>query len=535
MRSEPVDVLVAGAGPTGLTLALQAADHGASVRVVERRRELYRPSRALIVHSRTLEVLRPLGVTDALLASGDVAPSAQLHFRAGLVRARLDTFDLPDSAFPHLLLIRQADVEAVLAQALSARGIDIEWGAELVDAAARDGHAVATIRGRDDAEARYLVGCDGAGSLVRRAAGMGWAGRAYRQEVVLADLELDGDLEAGVIHAVPTADGLVFLFACGERAPWRLLATRQVDRNGSAGSTGAAVQLDVLAALLEQAGLRCAIAGAPWSARVPLQHRLAGRFRVGPLFVAGDAAHVHSPAGGQGMNTGMQDAANLGWKLAFAARTAGRPARVETLLNSYELERRPVARRVLAMTRIVFWAEAATDPAARAVRTSVASVGYTLLPILLARQRLLVHGVRTLSQLRVHYRRSPISIDGVARRRGALRAGERLPDGPITTPAGHARLHELLAHPGIHVLVDRDARLPLDGLPLEAPLRPDIQVYRRISSSGTGVVAVRPDGYVGFTGDGSPPDGLVSWLDLVHPGRPGATAGTRSSVGTQNP
>jgi 2-polyprenyl-6-methoxyphenol hydroxylase-like FAD-dependent oxidoreductase len=326
-----VDVLVVGAGPTGLTLALQATAHGARVRVLEHRRDAHRPSQALIVHPRTLEVLRPLGVTDALLARGDTAPCAHLHLRSGLVRAHLDAFDLPDTAFPHLLLIRQAEVEAVLAEALAGRGVGIEWGAELVHAAVRERKAAATVLGGGVGEALYGGGCDGAGSLVRRAAGISWAGHAYRQEVVLADLHLDGDLEPGVVHAAPTAGGLVFLFASGERAPWRLLATQPAGASGSVVGPDAAVPLEVLDALLERAGFRCTVAAAPWSARIPLQHRLADRFRSGQLFVAGDAAHVHSPAGGQGMNTGMQDAANLGWKLAFAARAAGHPAAIETL------------------------------------------------------------------------------------------------------------------------------------------------------------------------------------------------------------
>jgi len=190
-------------------LALQALDHGASVRVVERRREPHRPSRALIVHPRTLEVLRPLGVTDALLARGDMAPCAHLHLRSALVRVQLDAFDLRDTAFPHLLLIRQTEVEAVLAAALAERGVDIEWGTDVVHLAVRDGRAAATLSGSEVVEPRCVAGCDGADSLVPRAAGIAWAGHAYGEEVVLADLALDGELQPGAVHVAPTSGGLV--------------------------------------------------------------------------------------------------------------------------------------------------------------------------------------------------------------------------------------------------------------------------------------------------------------------------------------
>ena len=158
------EVLVVGAGPTGLTLALQAHADGARVRIIERRSEAFRPSRALILHSRTLEALRPLGVTDTLLAQADVAPEGCLHLGSRVVRARLADLALPDTAFPHLSLVRQMDVETVLAQTLADRGIEVERGVELINV--RDGleHAVATLRtesGRETVACDFVAGCDG--------------------------------------------------------------------------------------------------------------------------------------------------------------------------------------------------------------------------------------------------------------------------------------------------------------------------------------------------------------------------------------
>ena len=199
MSARP-DVLVVGAGPTGLSLALQAHDHGATVRVVERRPDLFRPSRAMVMHPRTLEGLRPLGVTDGLLDRGDRAPTAELHLGRRRVPARLADVGLDDTAFPHLTLLRQMDVEEVLVDALERRGVAVERGTELVAAAAegRGAHVVLRADGRlAETTCRFVAGCDGPASTVRRAAGVDWRGGPYGEEVVLADAELDGGPVAG--------------------------------------------------------------------------------------------------------------------------------------------------------------------------------------------------------------------------------------------------------------------------------------------------------------------------------------------------
>jgi 2-polyprenyl-6-methoxyphenol hydroxylase-like FAD-dependent oxidoreductase len=227
--TQAADILVAGAGPGGLALALQAHDHGAAVRVIDRRPEAFRPSRALILHARTLEVLRPLAVTGALLARADTAPAADLHLGDRVVRIHLTDLALPDTAFPHLTLVRQMDVETVLARALADRGLEVERGTELVEV--RDGpegvRAVLRSAAKvEEACSGFVAGCDGPASTVRAQAGIGWPGRAYAVEVVLADAELDADLAGGRAHVVAGRPGLLFVFPLGERARWRLLATR---------------------------------------------------------------------------------------------------------------------------------------------------------------------------------------------------------------------------------------------------------------------------------------------------------------------
>ncbi|MER5434106.1 FAD-dependent monooxygenase [Streptomyces sp. NPDC002588] len=518
-----VDVLVVGAGPTGLTLALQAHDHGARVRVVERRPKVFRPSRALILHPRTLEVLRPLGITDSLLELADTAPTAALHLGSRVVEAGLADLALPDTAFPHLSLMRQTDVERVLARALADRGVAVERGTELVTVRDDGNSAWAVLHSRQGTEeirCPFVAGCDGPASTVRACTGIGWHGGPYDEEVVLADLDLGGDFGGPGAQLFVGRRGLLFLFPLGEQAAWRLLATR-AGHGGSwqdFGRPGPAVPAAELQRLLHGAGSHARIERLAWSARVPLQYRLARRFRQGRLFLAGDAAHNYSPATGQGMNAGIQDAVNLGWKLAFAvsrpeSESTGGPG-AEVLLDSYDRERRPAACRRLLLTHTAFWAEASTGTVPSWLRAVAAVRAAPAVPVLLHRRRLVAEGIRLISQLQVNYRRSPLSVEGAPRLRGAPRPGDRLPDATISIGGPPRRLHALLARPGVHLLLQRDADPPPDAV-----LGRHVTVLRLANSPGRGLVAVRPDGHVGFRCGTSDPAGLSGWLSLI-----GATA-----------
>jgi 2-polyprenyl-6-methoxyphenol hydroxylase-like FAD-dependent oxidoreductase len=506
----PANVLVVGAGPAGLALALQAHDHGAAVRIIDRRPEAARPSRALLLHARTLEVLRPLGVTPSLLARADTAPVVDIQLGARVIPITLADLALPDTAFPHLSLVRQMDVEKVLAAALAERGVEVERGTELATVHEGRGGVRAVLRSTtktEEALAGFVVGCDGPSSTVRSQAGIGWPGFHYPVEVVLADAELDGDLPGRAAHVVAGRKGMVFLFRFGELATWRLLATRPGRPDYVPfGQPGPPVSVTELQALLDEAGLGARITELAWSSRIRLQHRVAERFRRGRLYLAGDAAHAYSPATGQGMNAAIQDAANLGWKLAFA----GSEPDAAGLLGSYNLERRPVARQFLAVTHVAFWGEAATGRLPATFRGGLLPLAAPLLPVLMRRRRLVAGGIRVLSQLRVSYRHSPLSVEGTPRRRGGPRAGDRLPDQAVSAVGRSIRLHELIARPGVHVLLDRDAGR-LDTLPAGRL----ISVHRLTSTPGCGLTAVRPDGYIGFRGQIADASQLTAWLSQI--------------------
>jgi 2-polyprenyl-6-methoxyphenol hydroxylase-like FAD-dependent oxidoreductase len=504
--TRPAGILVAGAGPAGLALALQAHDHGADVRIVERRHEAGRPSRALIVHPRTLEVLRPLGVTQALLAKGDIAPTADLHLGRRVVRVRLGGLALPDTAFPHLSLIRQMDVETVLAQALADRGIEVERGTELAGVHdGTDGVQAVLRSGGSLTEARFgfVVGCDGPSSTVRSQAGIGWPGRPYPVEVVLADAELTGDLaDDGAAQVVTGRRGLVFAFRLGERATWRLLATRPAGADRvPCGQPGPPVLATELQALLDDAHLGARITHLAWSARVRVQHRVAGRFRQGRLYLAGDAAHAYSPATGQGMNAAIQDAANLGWKLAATVQGWAPPG----LLDTYHAERHPVGRQVLR-------------------RSGALLRLFTLPPALVSARNVLASAVTTIPFLakRPAGALSGVSICYPVPRGAHPLAGKRVADLPL---ADGRRLYEALRG-GRFLLAASPGALPADAA---TGYGDRVEVAPVARACGT-VALIRPDAYIAWAAAGKAAiapqirGGLARWCG--SPARPAAqTAG----------
>ncbi|HEY0699401.1 MAG TPA: FAD-dependent monooxygenase, partial [Micromonospora sp.] len=444
---DEVEVLVVGAGPTGLVMAAQLAAAGARTRVVDRALDRARESRALGIQPRTLEVLAALGVTDELVAAGNQAVQLRLHAHGRERVVPLFDLGLPDTAYPYLLFLSQAETERVLGERLAALGPQVERGVELVALDRAGAGVVATLRHRDGRQeqvsARYVVGCDGAHSTVRHLTGIGFEGGSYPQTFVLADLEADGPA-SGAAHVFLAGRGMLLLFPLGHPASWRLLAMRPP---ADPTPPDAPVTLGEVQALADTyTGATVRLHDPVWTTNFRLHHRVATRYRAGPVFLAGDAAHIHSPAGAQGMNTGIQDAVNLGWKLAHTLRADADPA----LLDSYEIERAPVGRLVLRFTDRAFTVATSTNPLVRFARTRVAPA---LIPVVLGSRRVRAAAFRAVSQLGITYRRSPLSVDGPGGPRNGPRAGDRLPDAPLPGDPGSATLHQLTATPGWHLLL----------------------------------------------------------------------------------
>ncbi|MFE7623767.1 FAD-dependent monooxygenase [Streptomyces sp. NPDC057509] len=338
-------VLVVGSGPTGLTLAIDLARRGVGVRIIEKSADFPRSSRAKGPNPRSLEVLEDLGVVDAVLAAG-AAPLPMRKYRGGAVIADAEPFaglrPTPDAPYDRPLMIAQWQLEEVLRARLAEYGVRVELGSELVALAEGEASVTATLAGGARIEASYVAGCDGGHSAVRKLLGIPFEGKTDEtQQMVCGDVEIEG-LDRGFWHQWFDEDGAVMLCPIpGTRSGWWFQAGPETDASGAPVPPSLAGFRRLFAKHTGLPGDRLSRAALLSTYRV--NERLAARYRAGRVLLAGDAAHVHSIAGGLGMNTGIQDAYNLGWKLARVASGLAGPA----LLDTYEEERLPVAAEVL--------------------------------------------------------------------------------------------------------------------------------------------------------------------------------------------
>lgn len=351
-----VDVLVVGAGPTGLTAAGEALRLGLSVRIVDRTARRGAFSKALVVHARTLEVFEAMGIVDDILAEG--VPFAALNARStGRRVTRVDLLGLPwgDTAYPYWLSLPQHSTERVLESNLERLGGAVEWSTTLAGLEDRGTHVEATLRkaGADETiTARWVVGCDGGHSTVRKEAGIRLERTGAGATFLLADVKTTLDLteDEGYVHLTP--EGLLIIVPMPEAGRWRLIAHMPTPLDVPVSATNATHLDDVIR---RRTGLEFGSHDVSWKSQFNLSHGVADRFRSGRVFLAGDAAHVHSPVGGQGLNTGVQDAHNLIWKLALARQLSASAA--EELVASYETERRgtalPMVHGVARVTRMI--------------------------------------------------------------------------------------------------------------------------------------------------------------------------------------
>jgi 2-polyprenyl-6-methoxyphenol hydroxylase-like FAD-dependent oxidoreductase len=343
------DVLVVGAGPTGLAAACDAARHGLSVRVVERREARAEHSKALVVHARTMEVLERLGCADAVLARGARFGALHVHTRPGRERTRVDLLARRwgDTRYPFWLSIPQYEVERALERRLADAGVAVEWRTALEGLEQSDEAVTASLRGPDGGlvrhRARWLLGCDGGRSAARELVGISLARRALGVTFALADVETATALAPDEGHMVWADEGLLLVVPFARAGVWRLIA--QVAEDGPELDAAAWNEL-----VRRRAGFDLGVRGLGWRSRFELTAGVSAAMRRGRVFLLGDAAHVHSPVGGQGLNTGVQDAHNLVWKLRLADRGGLSPAARAALLDSYESERLPTAAAMVRAT-----------------------------------------------------------------------------------------------------------------------------------------------------------------------------------------
>jgi len=482
-------VLIVGAGPSGLVLALWLTKFGVKVRIVDKTDRPGTTSRALAVQARTLELYRQLGLADEVVARGHLVPAINLWVKGErAARVPFETIGEGVTAYPFLKIFPQDQHEQLLIERLAAIGVAVERQTELVSFVDGPAGVTAQLRKADGAEetceADYIAGCDGARSTVRTAIGAGFPGGTYRQVFYVADVEAAGASVDGELHVdLDQADFLAVFPLAGEGRA-RLIGTVRDER---AEHPETLKFEDVSAAAIEH--MKVEVKTVNWFSTYHVHHRVTDQFRKGRAFLVGDAAHIHSPAGGQGMNTGIGDAINLAWKLAWVV--SGRAP--DALLDSYQAERIGFARRLVASTDRAFSFATADGHVADFLRTRLAPfAAKTALSFEKVREFLF----RTVSQITLNYRGGPLSVGET----GALKAGDRLPWTPNVSDAETAAL----ARMAWQVVVYGQASEPLLAWGRESGVAVSVFDYRP-DLAETGVARdaaylLRPDTYVAVAG-----------------------------------
>jgi 2-polyprenyl-6-methoxyphenol hydroxylase-like FAD-dependent oxidoreductase len=419
MDRDRSDVLIVGAGPTGLALALWLTKMGVRARIFDKTTAPGTTSRALAVQARTLELYRQLDLADEVVKRGHKTPAANLWVKGrNAARVPFEDVGAGVTPFPFLHIFPQDEHERLLIERLQDLGVAVERGVELLGFEDKGGFIAARLRGSDGTEevceTAYIAGCDGARSSVRKGLGVDFPGGAYRQIFYVADVEAEGPAINGELHVdLDEADFLAVFPLAGEGRA-RLIGTVRDER---ADHPETLKFEDVSGRAVEH--MKIKVRRLNWFSTYRVHHRVAERFRKGRAFLLGDAAHIHSPAGGQGMNTGIGDAINLAWKLAavIAARAP------DSLLDSYEAERIGFARRLVATTDRAFSFATAEGPVADILRTRVAPL---LIPAVTSFEAAREYLFRTVAQLTLNYRGGPLSVGQAA----AVHGGDRLPWAP---------------------------------------------------------------------------------------------------------
>jgi 2-polyprenyl-6-methoxyphenol hydroxylase-like FAD-dependent oxidoreductase len=500
------DVLIVGAGPTGLVLALWLTRLGVRVRIVDKTAEPGTTSRAVAVQARTLELYSQIGLADAVIERGWKTIAVNLWV-AGKKAAHAVFGDMGAgvSPFPYALIFPQDEHERLLIDRLAEAGVHIEHQTELLSFEAAAGRVLARLKRPDAAsetcETAYIAGCDGAHSAVREALKIGFPGGTYDHLFYVADVEASGATMNGELHVALDRPDFLAVFPLKGEGRARLIGTVREEAEHQQENLS---WNDVSKRVIEW--IRIEVERVNWFSTYRVHHRVADHFRKGCAFLLGDAAHIHSPVGGQGMNTGIGDAVNLAWKLAAVVH--GRAD--ASLLDSYEPERIAFARRLVATTDQAFTGVTSSRAIARLMRLHIVPL---LIPAFFALKTVRHFLFRTVSQTAVNYRGSSLS-EG---RAGTVHGGDRLPwvktdlngvntdnFAPLTSVDWQVHVYGD-APPGVQAVCD-GRKLSLHVF----PWRPELS---RTGLLRNAVYLVRPDGYVALADPAGSAIAITSYLD----------------------
>jgi 2-polyprenyl-6-methoxyphenol hydroxylase-like FAD-dependent oxidoreductase len=555
--SETVDVLVVGAGPTGLMMASELLRHGLRVRLVDAEDRRCEQSRAIAVHARTLEILDDVGVGQSIVDAGKKLVGATLWAGGAEPVVRLDFDELP-SRHRYVVSIAQAETERILGELLEKRGGAIERQTSLVSYR-QDGTGVtATLKapsGETSCRAAWLVGCDGAHSVTRKTMGVAFDGETYDESLFLADVKIAWDVRDDRISTWFGDDGLV---ACFPLPGGRFRVVGTIPAHDERKEPPSLEVIQTMVRMLS--GLPAEVTDATWLARFRVHCRQVAHYRDDRVFLAGDAAHIHSPAGGQGMNTGIQDAHNLAWKLALVHRGDARGR----LLDSYETERHAVGKRILASTDAATKVGLIRSAPVRGTRNQIAR-------FLTSFESVQHRIAATLSELSIAYDGSPIvreDVTGLLNARigtaaggetptlASVRefsagpaAGHRAPDGKVTRAGeggtqrlmetldsrkhtallfdgrsassdGYARMNAVAAaitgrfgaSIDVKVITPRSSRPEGLAKDLTVLLDPDGELEKAYAASTECLYVIRPDLWVGYRSQPIAEEQVLAWL-----------------------
>ena len=517
--------LIVGAGPVGLTMAAQLHAHGVSCRIIDQAPAPSDKSKALLVWARTLEMLDDLGIAARFVTAGRCVDAASIHARGRLL-AHVP-FQADGTQYPRPLLIAQSETERLLLEHLHQAGISVERTVALTAFVDRGDNVLATVRhagGREEqVPCAWLLGCDGAHSTSRKMLGLEFAGGPASNDMMLADCRLEGPLPTNELSFFWHHRGILAFFPYAAQR-FRIIA--DMGRAQAEARRPDPTLAEVQKVVDERGPGNLRLVDAHWLTRFRINERKVAQYGRGRVLLAGDAAHIHSPAGGQGMNTGMQDAWNLGWKLALVHTGRARPA----LLDSYSPERSEVGARVLRQASRMTRTVQLRNPLARFLRNTIIGI-VSRLPAF--RRNM----VRYLTGLGVHYPHSPLNGETGRWDTAGIRPGDRLPDAFLREPGSEreVRLSSIVRGPRFHLLLlALGEESDLDGIgervakgypdvirthliatrasPGQPPgttwLDRDGVLGKLLGARGPALVLVRPDGYLAYRAQ------PAAWNDL---------------------
>jgi len=505
------DVLIVGAGPTGLALACQLIRHGIDFQIIDRNETTTPHSKAIGVHARTLEIYEQIGLAKPLIELGAVADHARLIV-GGKVRGEVSFADIGKgmSPYPYVLLVEQGKHEKLMHDHILSHTKYIRWQTSLESFEQNDSGVEAKVRkAQGESEtihAKFLVGCDGAKSLVRQGLGLEFSGSTFERIFYVADVRMDWKFSHDALHICLMKNQLLVFFPMTGEKQWRIVGTFPEEFAKDAGDV---LYEEIEEQIKRDSELDLDVTSVNWFSTYKVHTRHVNKFSVGRCFLAGDSAHIHTPAGAQGMNTGIQDGYNLAWKLAWVLKRSAD----QKLLETFNEERLPNAKALTQTTDRFFDLVASPSPLLSFTRMNlfpyIAGFGF--------RMDLVKKFVfPRISQIRINYRGSSLSE---TRGTFKVKAGDRMPWFEIDGRSIYDSLHEQ----AFHLLIFTDGRDEIPPLPddLMEQWREGIdsrvfsldeKIADIFGSNRSFFLILRPDNYIGLISDDFSPENVAAYL-----------------------